>query len=402
MHKPKSCNAPARPLMLRRRDLLLSAAGFAFTSTFAAAESSRAPIKVGLLVALSGPQASGGQRERDPVLFRADEINAAGGVGGRRIQVIVEDNQTSAQVGLTRLNKLIYQDHVSAIIGDVGSAVMAYSPILARAGVPFVFNGATLSVTEHGNKWLYRDIPSDRYVVIQMLRYLREQAKATRVALLMETSAYGEGAAQMFLEYSKRPDLAVEIVAHEKYQINDVDLTAHVTKIKGTNPQALVLWGASAAGAVALRNAKSIGLDVPTIAAVGMIQPGVLAAAGPAAEGLIAGSYGLVPNENIDEVASATRTLKNFVKNFGAKYPGREISFWELMSYDAMLIIEAGLKRAGSDDRAKLRDAIEGIQKLEGTLGYHSFSPENHDGVKEDAIVVMRFSGGKWKRLWPK
>ncbi len=371
-------------------------------STPAPAKPTKSPYKLGLLVALTGPQASGGSREKDPTLFAVDEINAAGGIDGHPLEVIVEDNQTSAQVGVTRLNKLISEDKVAAVIGDVGSAAMAYSPILAKSGVPFMFNGATLSVTEHGNKWMFRDIPSDRYVVIQILRYMTQELGVNRIALLLETSAYGEGAGQMFEEYSKRGGLGVEIVAQEKFQINDVDLTPQVTKLKSANPQAIVVWSASSAGAIGVRNARNVGLDVPIFAAVGMIQPGVIDAAGPAAEKLIAGAYGIVPGEDVEQVKSATATLKRFVKNFSAKYPGREISFWELMSYDGLRIIADGLRRAGSDDRAKLRDAIEQTQSFEGTLGVHSFSIANHDGVKEDAIVLMQFNGGKWERLWPK
>jgi len=127
----------------------------------------------------------------------------------------------------------------------------------------------------------------------------------------------------------------------------------------------------------------------------------MLDAAGPGKEGLIAAAVGLVPGEDESLVKTATPTLHKFVKSFSAKYPNREISFWELMAYDGVLVAAEALKSAKSDDRVKVRDALEAIGKMEGSLGTYTYSAANRDGAKEESVVLMQFKNGKWQRFWP-
>ena len=205
------------------------------------------PIVIGAIVSATGANAPLGEPERNVLQMMEEQINAAGGVLGRPLKVVVLDDKTDAKEAVTAANRLMDQEKAVAIIAATGSAsTLAVKPLTAERGLPQLAMAAANDVTDKAPmEWIWRTPPKDALAVERALTYVSKSLKLSKVAVLHDENAFGaSGAAEI---QKRAAEFGLQVVAVESYKTNDTDMTAQLTKIKGTSPEAVIVWGLASA-----------------------------------------------------------------------------------------------------------------------------------------------------------
>lgn len=245
------------------------------------------PIVIGAVVSTSGAAAPLGEPERNTLQLMEKKINEAGGVLGRPLKIIILDDQSNAKEAVTATQRLINQEKVVAVIGASASATtLAMKPITAQAKIPQIAMAAANSITDEApNEWIWRVAPKDNLAVERAMKYIAESLKVKKIAVLYDENAFGSsGMAQI---EKVKGDYGLEVVAKESYKTDETDLTAQLTKLRGSNPEALVVWGTNPGPAVAAKNLKQLAWSLPYIGSHGIANFKFIELAGDAAEGVV-------------------------------------------------------------------------------------------------------------------
>ena len=322
--------------------------------------SAQETIKIGELASLTGKQASFGQTNHRGVLTAVEEINAAGGVLGRQIELVTEDTRSLQGEAATAVKKLISRDKVTAVIGETGSsAALEAAPLCQIAGVPMMSATATNArVTEAGN-FIFRACFIDPFQGTVLAKFARATLRARRVAILVANgNAYSVGLVKYFKEdYAGHG----EIVAEQKYSEGDRDFRAQLTAIKAANPDALFASGDYAESALICKQARELGLAVPIFGGDTWDSPALVQIGGRAVEGTYFSAH-FSPD-------SADPLVQSFVQRFSARWSGQVPDTGTSLGYDAMMLVADALRRAGSTDGRKLRDALAATKDYAGVTG---------------------------------
>lgn len=358
--------------------------------TAAAAE----PLRIGLLLSLSGPAAPFGIPERDAVQAIAKKINAEGGVAGRQIELSVYDDATNPTEAARGATQLIQKDKVIAIIGaTTGSGTLAAAPVAMRYEVPILAPNGTLSVTSKENKfypWVFRSLTGDLTNTDVLVKRAAD-AGAKKIGIFYQEDAYGKNTADYMQEVAKRYGLEIAGVAAAP--LNSTDLSPQATRIRNANPDAvLVQASAPALGAAFVRAAKQIDMKSQLWAPVGLGQRAFIDASGPAGEGVK-----LVVLANWDDPIPQLLPLGALMKAAGKTPQG----FGELIGANAILAIVEAAKQVKGDITGKaLRDSLEKLCGLESyTAGKACYSAENHDGWSADFLTTVQIRNGKFMTI---
>lgn len=352
------------------------------------------PLRVGLLLSVTGPAAPFGIPERDAVQGIVKKINAEGGVAGRPIELSVYDDATNPTESARGATQLIQKDKVVAIIGSTtGSGTLAAAPVAMRYEVPILAPNGTLSVTSKDNKfypWVFRSLTGDLTNTDVLVKRAVE-AGAKKIGIFYQEDAYGKNTADYMQEVAKR--YGVEIAGVAAAPLNSTDLTPQATRIRNANPDAvLVQASAPALGAAFVRAAKQIDLKAQLWAPVGLGQRAFIEAAGPAGEGVK-----LVVLANWDDPIPQLKPLGDLMKAAGKTPQG----FGELIGANAILAIVEAAKRVKGEVTGKaLRDSLETLCGLKSyTAGTACYSADNHDGWSADFLTTVQIRDGKFMTL---
>jgi branched-chain amino acid transport system substrate-binding protein len=376
---------------IKRRTALASVAGLYALSAFTLASAqSSGPIKIGALIALSGPAAAYGAEERRAIEAVFNEVNAQGGIGGRKIEVVVRDTKTNPTEAARLANQVIADDKVIAIIGaTTGSETLAFADVAMRAQVPLFPMVGTPSVTDPEkpySKWVFRmSVPLSTDLPASMHRMVKDGKK--RMAIFSEEDAYGQQGAAMAVELAKK--LGVAVVENISAPKTATDLTTQATKIRNANPDAVLLVTASTgSGGAFLRKLQQVGLNVPVYGMAGIVQKQIITSGGTAAEMLIAPAL-----VNPDE-AGPLKELFALMKNNGGVD-----GFGAVLGANAAAGVVAALK-SGATTGAQVRDAMEKIGSIKGyAAGPIKYSPADHDSWGPETLFFVTVRDGKFKNL---
>lgn len=368
------------------------AAGLVAMGALAAAPTIAAePIRIGLLLSLSGPAAPFGIPERDAAEILARKINAEGGINGRKIELAIYDDATNPTEAARGATQLIQKDKVVAIIGaTTGSGTLAAAPVAMRYEVPILAPNGTLSVTSKENRfypWVFRTLTGD-LTNTEVLVQRATAGGAKKVGIFYQEDAYGKNTADYMQELAKK--MGLEIAGVAAAPLNATDLTPQATRIRNANPDVvLVQASAPALGAAFVRAARQIAMKAQLWAPVGLGQRAFIDAAGPAGEGVK-----LVVLANWDDPSPQLTQLGELVKAAGKQPQG----FGELISANGMVAIaEAARKIKGEITGKALRDSLESLCGLKSyTTGTACYSPDNHDGWSADFLTTVQIRNGKF------
>ena len=342
------------------------------------------PIKVGVYADLSGQTSSFGQSTVNGIKMAADEINKAGGVGGRQVELIVEDDQGRPEQAATVVTKLISQNQVNAVLGEVASSnSLAAAPKAQQAKVPMITPSSTNPKVTQVGDYIFRVCFIDPFQGEVMAKFAANTLKAKRAAILLDVNSdYSRGLGQFFEENFVK--LGGQIVEKQSYTQTDRDFKGQLTSIRSANPDVIFVPGYYGQVGVIAKQAKELGIKAPLLGGDGWDAPQLFQLGGAS----LNGSY-MANHYSVDDPAPTTQ---KFVADYKSRYNAAPDAIGAL-AYDAMKVLADAIRRAGTTDGPKLRDAIAQTQNFQGVTGSISINNERN-AVKP--AVVFELQDGKY------
>ncbi len=347
-------------------------------------------IKIGVFEPLTGANAAGGELELEGVKL-ANKLYPE--VLGKKIELVVADNKSDKAEATTAAARLIEKDKVAAIIGSWGSGLsMAAGDLVKSNKVPAVGASCTNPMVTQGNDYYFRVCFLDPFQGTVMANYAYQQGYR-KVAIVQEVSNdYAVGLANFFAEAFKKltgdENCIVEV---GNYNTNDQDFSGILTNIKGKNPDAIFAPGNFTESALVIKQAKSLGLDVPFLGGDTWETEEFLTVGGQDVEGAVNTTF-------FDDTAPVTDEAKKFVEEYKKEYPDREsVAAVSALGYDAYLLILDAIERAGSADSTAIRDAIASTKDFEGVTG--TISINDQGDADKNAAVIKTVKDGKFVYL---
>ena len=346
---------------------------------------SAADIRIGFTPPVTGASAAEGALQLKAIKLALKQINAAGGVNGKTIDLVVVDNQLTNPGALAALQKAVEQEKVLALVGSVKSTqVLAMSDAIKNYGIPTMIGGTNFMLTRQGNPWLFRVRPDDSIAAAAMVKYIKENTKFTKVGILHDTDAFGTGGADLVEKGCN--EVGLTVVKREKYTTKEKDYTAQLLSIKNAGAQVMVLYGTNPEDAAVIqRQYRQLGLPFKYVGSPSSQMKDCLNLSKEAAEGLIAIA---------DFVPGQSEVNRKYSEDYKKEY-NEDYDTTSAWTYDALNILINAIRKAG-EDRTKIREAILATQGYKGVLGTFSFTP-NGDGLSE--VSVVQIEKGKPKLI---
>lgn len=350
-------------------------------------------IKVGAILAVTGPASFLGGPEARTIEMLAEEINAQGGVNGNKIELIIKDSAASPEKAISFTKQLIEEDKVLAIIGPSTSGEsMKIKNICEQAKTPLLSCGAAEVIVNPIASYVFKTPQKDSFAVKKIYMEMNKMG-IKKIAVLAGNTGFGKAGKGQLLKIA--PEFGIEVVEVEVYDKKSNDLSAVVAKIKANKDvQAVVNWSIVPAQAIVPKNMRQAGWDVPLFQSHGFGNIKYVEAAGAAAEGIIFPAGRLLIAETLPADNAQKELLMAYIKNYETKYKEPASTFGG-HAYDAFTILMAAIEVAGND-RDKVRSAIENLKNFPGTGGIFTFSAEDHNGLDMDAFQMMTVKDGKF------
>jgi branched-chain amino acid transport system substrate-binding protein len=337
-------------------------------------------IRIGLFMSMTGRDASFGEASLRGARLAVDEMNGVGGVLGRPVELLVEDDRSLPGEAATAAKKLISRDHVAALIGECSSArTLEAAPIAQASGTPLVTPASTSPrVTQVGDA-IFRVCFIDSFQGDVIATFARRRLGLKRAALLVDTTApYSVGLAEYF---SKRfVALGGEIVARQNYGAVDTDFRAQLTAIRAERPDALFLPGYYVAGGLVARQARDLGLKATLLGGDGFEAPQLLEIGGDALEGAYYSTH--------FSTESTSPVSRRFVAAFARRY-GSPPNGLAALTYDALKLVGDAISRAGTTEKAALRRALSQTREFPGVTGVTTIDAQRN-ADKDASIITVR------------
>ncbi len=351
-------------------------------------------IRIGALFSVTGPASFLGEPEKKTLEMLVKDLNAKGGIKGSKIELFIEDTQGDATKAMQLATKLIKNDKVVAIIGpSITGDTMAIIPLVEKEQIPLVSCAAGVKITDPVKKWVFKTPANDHVAGEKLLDYLGAK-KQKNVALLTVSDAYGQSGREQLKALAVKKGFT--LVADEVYSPKDTDMTAQLTKIKGTKAEAIICWGTNPGPAVVTRNVKQLGIKIPLYQSHGVASKKYIELAGAeAAEGVILPAGKLTVYDKLKKSDPQHKTLGEYDQAYRKSY-GVEASTFGGYAHDAFELVVEAIKKSGSTPE-QIRNGIEQVRKLVGVSGLFTMSPTDHNGLDLSAFEMVKVVKGDWE-----
>ncbi|MGE3987799.1 ABC transporter substrate-binding protein [Pseudorhodoplanes sp.] len=353
------------------------------------------PIKIGAMFETSGFLAGLGNQGLLGAQLALEEINKAGGINGRTLEMVHVNTESDETKALIAAKRLIERDKVLALIGAMNSgASFSILDTVQRAEVPLVSNGASRKIVQPVEKkqWAFLVPMTDVLVIGRIIEDLKKKG-ITKIALMNADTAFGLSAREQWERMA--PEAGIKIVTQQTFANNDQDMTPQVTKIRDQDIQALVMWATGPVQAIVFKNIAQLGLKVPVYASHGLSDPNIVKLAGPAADGIKFPSSKTYVAESLPDSDPQKPVVIKFNEAFQKKFGNAPASFAG-NGYDSVMILAAAIKSAGTDAKA-IRAAIEKTKGHIGVTGIYTYSPQDHYGLEPQSVVMLEIKNGKFE-----
>ena len=370
--------------------VLLVICAFMITPSFAADS-----IKVGAILSVTGPASFLGAPEAKTLEMLADEVNAAGGVKGHKIELIIKDSMGKPENAISFAKQLIEEDKVLAIIGPSTSGeTMAIKDIMEEAKTILLSCAAAEVIVNPVAKYVFKTPQKDSFAVRKIYMEMKKRG-ISKIGVVVGNTGFGKAGKDQLEKIA--PEYGIDILISEVYDKAATDLTAVVTKLKAKDVQAVVNWSIVPAQSIVAKNMKQIGFDVPLFQSHGFGNIKYVEAAGPAANGIIFPAGRLLVADELPDSNPQKSVLIKYKKDYESKYH-EDVSTFGGHAYDAFMILVKAIEKAGTD-KEKVRDAIETMKGFVGTGGVFNFSAEDHNGLDINAFDMLTVKDGKFAIL---
>ena len=353
-------------------------------------------IKVGAILAVTGPASFLGAPEAKTIEMLVEDINAKGGINGNKIELIIKDSSGSPEKAVSFAKQLIEEEKVFAILGPSTSGETMAIKNIAEEGKTILISCAAAEVIVNPvAKYVFKTPQKDSDAVIKIFQQMKKMG-ISKIGVLSSNTGFGKAGKEQIEKLA--PGNGIQILVNEVYDKAATDLTAEVTKVKAANVQAIVNWSIEPAQAIVIKNARQIGMTVPFFQSHGFGNINYCRMCGPAAEGVIFPAGRLLVADVLSDKNPQKKLLESYKTGYESKYK-EDVSTFGGHAYDALMMVVDALKAVGPD-RAKVRNYIENnIVNWPGTGGVFNMSPTDHNGLDLNAFEMLTVKDGKFAVL---
>lgn len=341
------------------------------------------PIKIAVVAPFTGDGAVYGEYTKQGAAMALDEINASGGVLGRPLEIVYEDDKASSTDAASVAQKIASDDSITGVVGHFySSCTLAAAPIYQNAGVPDIAVASTNPQVAEVGDYVFRINVGDNYQGGALADLLSKQ-DIDHVAVLYDNSDYGKGVSTAFS--TQWGSLGKTVTLNEGYMSGSDDFSLLLTQVKNSPAQVMVLCGYDTDAAKIMMQSKTLGVDLPVYCTDGIYNENFIKIGKEATENAYIVCY-FHPDD-------PSESVQNFIGKFKDKYDGKTNS-WSPFTYDAVMLMADAINRAGSSDRAAVRDAIAATKDFSGATGKISFEGAREPVAKE--LVLLQVRGGEY------
>jgi branched-chain amino acid transport system substrate-binding protein len=359
----------------------------------------QAPIKIGAFLSVTGPASFLGDPEAKTLKLYAEKVNAAGGVNGRKLEVVVYDSAGDARQAVTFARRLIEEDKVDIIVGgSTTGETMAVVPLAEEAQIPFISLAGASVIVEPVKKWVFKMPHSDRMAIQKIYEDMKKN-NLTRAAVIGGSGGFDQSCRKEAKDEAGK--YGITVVADETYAPTDTDMTPQLTRIRNTRDvQALIGCGFGSPTVITVRNYKQLGMDMPFYFNHGVGSKQFITGAGGAAEGVRVPVAALLVADQLKDGDPQKKPAQDYTKAYTGAYSNEAVSTFGGHAYDGFMIAIEAMKRAGGTDKAKVRDEIEKTKNFVGIDGLYNMSAQDHMGLTLDSFKMVEIRNNDWKLLY--
>jgi branched-chain amino acid transport system substrate-binding protein len=354
------------------------------------------PIKIGAVLSATGPASFLGDPEAKTLRLYVDNINASGGVLGRKLELVLYDDASDANKANTFARRLLLQDAVDAIIGpSTTGSTMAILPQVEAAKVPMISLAAGSVIAEPVKPWIFKMPHSDRMAAQKVIEDMKKRG-FTQFALLSDTGGFGKSGRTETLKVAEA--MGVKVVEDQQYGDKDADMTPQLTKIKSSPAQAILIFGTGQAPAIIARNYQQLAMKQPLYTTHGQASLEFVRIAGDAAEGIRMPSPAMLIAKQLKDGDKQKPVSVAYQNAFEGQYKV-DVSTFGGYAHDAILMLVEAIKRAGGTNKEKVRAEIEKTAGFVGVSGIYTMSPTDHMGLDVSAFRMVEIQRGAYKEV---
>jgi branched-chain amino acid transport system substrate-binding protein len=366
--------------------------------------------RVGFVSAITGPASSLGVPERDVAVLIQKELEAKGGIMGPDgkkypVKILIHDDESKADTTVRLAKKLIAEDKVHVLIASSQSPTsLAVVPVVTEAKVPLISMASSHAIVTPVKErfWVFKTPQSNIHVSTHQVKYLKAKG-FKKVASLYVNDAFGEDSRRGLAATIK--DSGIEVVYEDKFEQADKDMTPQLTKVKASGAQALIVHAIPPSASIITKQFRDLGLTIPLIHNHGVGNKPFIDLAGGAADGVVFPIGKMLVAESLADADPQKRVLLDFVAWY-EKGTGKPRSTFAGHAWDALQMTFMAFGKVAptmplDQARASVRDELEKVKSFAGTGGIFSMSTEDHVGLDERSMVLVRIEGGAWKYLPP-
>ena len=352
------------------------------------------PIKIGTFLAVTGPASFLGDPELKTLQIYVDELNAAGGVLGRKLELVHYDVGADSNKARTAVKRLIETDQVDVILGgSTTGTTMAAVKLVERAEIPFISFAGAVVIIDPVKKWVFKTPHTDRMACAKVFEDMKKRG-LTKIGMISGSGGFGKSMREQCLDLVG--NYGIEVLADESYGPKDTDMTPQLTKIKNTaGIQAVLNPGFGQGPAIVTKNYAQLGITAPLYQSHGVASKKFIELAGEAAEGVRLPAAGLVVADKLADTDRQKVVAMSYKEKY-EKATGAAVSTFGGHAFDGLQMAVAAMARAGTTDKAKVRDEIEKTRGYIGTGGVVNMSPTDHMGLDLSAFHMIEIRGGDW------
>jgi branched-chain amino acid transport system substrate-binding protein len=350
-------------------------------------------LKIGALLAVTGPASFLGGPEARTLEMLVEQVNAKGGINGNKVELLLKDTAGNPEKAISLAKQLLEEEKVLAVIGPSSSGeTMSIKKIFEDAKTPLLSCAAAEVIVNPLASWVFKTPQNDSSAAIKIFMEMNKLG-ISKIAVLVDNSGFGKAGKEQLQKIA--PEYKIEVVEAEVYDAKATDLSAVVAKIKANSAvQGIINWSVVPAQSIVVKNIRQAGWQVPIFQSHGFGNIKYVEAAGVAAEGVIFPAGRILMADLLPEAHPQKALLVQYIKDYEGKFKETASSFGG-HAYDAFMILEKAI-RVGGNDKAKVREAIEGLKNLPGTGGIFNFSATDHNGLDLDAFEMMTVKNGKF------
>ena len=383
-------------LRIKRRDVVVGILLMGFlingVNHLGAAEK---PYKTGHVVSLTGTYSQLGEQQRRASIMYQEEVNKAGGINGHPLEVIILDSQSDPSKAVTALKSLFRDPEIAGICGGSSSAEsLAMIPVSESEGIPYMSYGGSTEIADPTKKWVFQLPTPDRGAMRDILNFLKKR-NLTKIAMIHSTGGYGKSGAERLKEQASGAGFTV--LGYESFSDKDIDMTPQLTRIRDLNPQAIISWTATTAGAILSKNVKQLGIKALHIHDNGFGYLKYLKVAGDAVNGDIVPLGKVLIAQQLDSSDPQKKMLLDFKQRYERRWD-EPVANGAAYATDGFMILKKAIEAVGPD-RGKVRNYIENLKNFMGYYRVYTFGPDDHGSRETSALVMVEVVNQNWKLI---